>query len=97
MACEIAQQIVDMVQGQPLVGVINAPALTNATSDACKPWIELAQSLGYLANSISQPSGTPTPSISIDLYGKSKEKPSLIKRLELIIWNCIITIFKVKD
>ncbi|KAG7167345.1 D-3-phosphoglycerate dehydrogenase-like [Homarus americanus] len=51
VAKEIAQQIVDMVHGRPLVGVVNAPALSNATSNACKPWIELAKALGCLANS----------------------------------------------
>lgn len=72
VACEIAQQMVDMMQGKPLVGVINAPALTNATSDACRPWIELAQSLGCLANRISQPTDTPSLSISLHLYGERR-------------------------
>lgn len=74
VACEIAQQMVDMMQGKPLVGVINAPALTNATSDACRPWIELAQSLGCLANRISQPTDTPSLSISLHLYGAGVSK-----------------------
>lgn len=69
VALEIAQQIVDMVNGRPLVGVINAPALTNSTNEVCKPWIELAQALGYLANRLSQPTDTPSLSLSVELFG----------------------------
>lgn len=79
VAVEIAQQIVDMVEGKPLVGVVNAPALTNATSNTCKPWIELAESLGRLANHLLQPADTPALDISIDLFGSgvSKMEPFL--------------------
>lgn len=71
VALEIAQQIVDMAKGRPLTGVVNAPALTNASNEAFKPWIELAQALGYLANHLSKPADTPTLSISVDLYGEA--------------------------
>lgn len=69
VAVEIAEQIVDMVNGKPLVGVINAPALTNSTSEVCKPWIELSQALGYLGNRLSQPTDTPSLTLSIELFG----------------------------
>lgn len=70
VAVEVAQQIVDMVNGRPLVGVVNAPGLTNATSEVCKPWIELAQALGCLANRLSQPQDTPSLTLQVDLYGE---------------------------
>lgn len=82
MAHEIATQIVDMVKGKPVVGVVNAPALTNATNDTLKPWIELAQALGCLAKHLSQldddgdanKTTTPPPTnISLDLYGELAE------------------------
>ena len=71
MALEIAQQIVDMSKGRPLTGVVNAPALTNASSEVFKPWIELAQALGYLANHLSKPADTPALTITLDLYGET--------------------------
>lgn len=74
VAVEVAQQIVDMVNGRPLVGVVNAPGLTNATNDACKPWIELAQALGCLANHLSQPVETPSLTLNVDLYGSEVSK-----------------------
>lgn len=70
VALEIAQQIVDMAKGRPLTGVVNAPALTNANNEAFKPWIELAQALGYLANHLSKPADTQALSISVDIYGE---------------------------
>ena len=51
VAEEIGEQIVSMIKGHPLVGVINAPALSNALNDKSKPWILLAEYLGYLAES----------------------------------------------
>lgn len=71
MALEIAQQIVDIVKERPLTGIVNAPALTNASNEAFKPWIEMAQALGYLANHLSKPADTPALTISVDLYGKT--------------------------
>lgn len=71
VALEIAQQMVDMARERPLIGVVNAPALTNASNEVFKPWIELAQALGYLANHLSKPADTPALSISVDLYGES--------------------------
>ncbi|XP_076032026.1 D-3-phosphoglycerate dehydrogenase [Oratosquilla oratoria] len=69
VAEEIAQQIVDMVEGRPLVGAVNAPALTNALNEECKPWISLGQDLGYLAHQISRPADTPSLALDINLYG----------------------------
>lgn len=71
MALEIAEQIADMAKGRPMTGIVNAPALTNASNEAFKPWIELAQALGYLANHLSKPADTPSLSISVDLYGEA--------------------------
>lgn len=74
VAVEIAQQIVDMVKGKPLVGVVNAAALTHATSPASKDWIELAQALGCLGSHLSQPADTPASTVHIDLYGSEVSK-----------------------
>lgn len=70
VALEIATQLVDVVKGRPLVGVVNAPALTNASNEAYKPWIELSQALGCLANHFSQSDDDSTLSITLDLYGE---------------------------
>lgn len=69
VALEIAQQMVDMIQGRPLVGVINAPALSSAMNDTARPWIQLAESLGYLAKSIAQPQDSPALTVQVTLYG----------------------------
>uniref|UniRef100_A0A0P4W810 D-3-phosphoglycerate dehydrogenase n=1 Tax=Scylla olivacea TaxID=85551 RepID=A0A0P4W810_SCYOL len=74
VALEIAQQIVDMSKGRPLTGIVNAPALTNASSEVFKPWIEMAQALGYLANHLSKPADTPALTITLDLYGSEASK-----------------------
>lgn len=71
VALEIAQQIVDMAKGRPLTGVVNAPALTNASNEAFKPWIELAQALGYLANHLPKPADSQALTINVDLYGEA--------------------------
>ncbi|KAK7070646.1 hypothetical protein SK128_006852 [Halocaridina rubra] len=69
VALQIAEQIVGMVKGRPLVGVINAPALANSTNEVCKPWIELAQALGCLGNCLSQPTDTPSLQLTMELFG----------------------------
>ncbi|XP_068246945.1 D-3-phosphoglycerate dehydrogenase [Palaemon carinicauda] len=69
VAVEIAEQIVDMVNGKTLVGVINAPALTNSTSEICKPWIELGKALGHLGSRLSQPTDASSLALSIELFG----------------------------
>lgn len=74
VALEIAEQIVDMAKGRPMTGIVNAPALTNASNEAFKPWIELAQAFGYLVNHLSKSADTPSLSISVDLYGSEVSK-----------------------
>ncbi|CAL4120893.1 unnamed protein product [Meganyctiphanes norvegica] len=69
VALEIAQQMVDMIQGRPLVGVINAPALSSAMSESSRPWIQLAESLGYLARNLSQSADSPAITVQVTLYG----------------------------
>ncbi|XP_041056345.1 D-3-phosphoglycerate dehydrogenase isoform X2 [Carcharodon carcharias] len=46
---DIATQIVDMVKGRSLVGVINAQALSHAMAPETKPWIQLGEALGSVA------------------------------------------------
>ncbi|KAK4286970.1 hypothetical protein Pmani_039946, partial [Petrolisthes manimaculis] len=76
VACEMATQLADMVKGKPLVGVVNAPALTNATNESLKPWIELAQALGCLAKHLTQLNKENTTPIKVclDLYGDDMDR-----------------------
>uniref|UniRef100_UPI00398F2AB1 D-3-phosphoglycerate dehydrogenase n=1 Tax=Pristiophorus japonicus TaxID=55135 RepID=UPI00398F2AB1 len=46
---DVATQIVDMVMGRSLVGVINAQALSHAMNPESKPWIQLGEALGLVA------------------------------------------------
>ncbi|XP_067843612.1 D-3-phosphoglycerate dehydrogenase [Heptranchias perlo] len=46
---DIATQIVDMVKGRSLVGVVNAQALSHAMAPETKPWIQLGEALGLVA------------------------------------------------
>ncbi|XP_067890661.1 D-3-phosphoglycerate dehydrogenase [Heterodontus francisci] len=46
---DIATQIVDMVKGRSLVGVINAQALSHAMASETKAWIQLGEALGLVA------------------------------------------------
>ncbi|GCC36074.1 hypothetical protein chiPu_0014565 [Chiloscyllium punctatum] len=46
---DIATQIVDMVTGKSLVGVINAHAVSHAMAPETKPWIQLGEALGLVA------------------------------------------------
>jgi len=49
VAEDIAQQMVDLVQGRGLVGAINAQAVTLSLGDVTKPWVSLGTALGALA------------------------------------------------
>jgi len=49
VAVEIAQQFVDLTNGEALFGAINAGALVSTLDPKCQPWIRLAKSLGALA------------------------------------------------
>lgn len=51
VAREIAQQIVDGVNGKAMVGLVNAPALSDSSNPAYTPWIAVAENLGKLFNS----------------------------------------------
>lgn len=50
---DIAAQIVDMVKGSSLVGVINARALSHAVIPESKPWIQLGEALGMVAKAFA--------------------------------------------
>ena len=54
VANEIAQQFVDVVKGRPLVGVVNAPSLTHASSKQLVSHISLAKKLGTVLGSLSK-------------------------------------------
>jgi len=49
VAVEIAQQLIDLIEGRQAVGVVNSPNLARSMDDRNKPWMQLAQALGYLA------------------------------------------------
>ncbi|XP_066929361.1 D-3-phosphoglycerate dehydrogenase-like [Clytia hemisphaerica] len=53
VAKEIAEQFVDAVNGKPMVGLVNAPALSQLANPLYAPWVELAQKLGSLASNLS--------------------------------------------
>ncbi|CAH1789717.1 unnamed protein product [Owenia fusiformis] len=52
VAEEIAQQFVDAAEGKELIGAVNAAALSNALSEASKPWVALGQAMGALASTL---------------------------------------------
>lgn len=66
VAREIAEQLIDLVEGRQAVGIANAPNLARSMVGRNKPWMQLAQALGHLANSLAEgsldrcPSGTET-------------------------------------
>lgn len=48
VAREISEQIVDAVNGKPMVGLVNAPALAESGNPAFKPYMALAERLGKI-------------------------------------------------
>lgn len=54
VAGEIAEQIVDAVNGKPMVGLVNAPALAESANPIYKPWLELATKLGQIVASTNE-------------------------------------------
>jgi D-3-phosphoglycerate dehydrogenase len=57
VAKEIALQFIDMIDGKPVPGVVNAPLLSEMLKPANKSWSQLGESLGKLAIGLS-PQGT---------------------------------------
>ncbi|XP_064419289.1 D-3-phosphoglycerate dehydrogenase isoform X2 [Latimeria chalumnae] len=45
---DIANQIVELIQGKALVGAVNSQALTSALAPEIQPWIKLGEALGAL-------------------------------------------------
>lgn len=54
VAREIAEQLIDLIRGRQAVGIANAPTLARSMMDQNKPWMQLAQALGHLANSLAE-------------------------------------------
>ncbi|XP_046649852.1 D-3-phosphoglycerate dehydrogenase-like [Daphnia pulicaria] len=54
VAREIAEQLIDLAEGRQAVGIANAPNLARSMVERNKPWMQLAQALGYLANSLAE-------------------------------------------
>lgn len=53
VAKEIALQFLDLVDGKPVPGVVNAPLLSQMLKRENKPWSQLGESLGKLAIGLS--------------------------------------------
>lgn len=54
VAREIAEQLIDLVQGRQAFGIANAPNLARSMVEHNKPWMQLAQALGHLANCLAE-------------------------------------------
>lgn len=54
VAREIAEQIVDAVNGKPMFGLVNAPALANMGNPVFAPWVQLAQKLGSILGAMEK-------------------------------------------
>lgn len=54
VAREIAEQLIDLVEGRQAVGIANSPNLARSMVEGNKPWMQLAQALGHLANSLAE-------------------------------------------
>eukprot|EP00057_Strongylocentrotus_purpuratus_P005070 XP_003730140.1 PREDICTED: D-3-phosphoglycerate dehydrogenase [Strongylocentrotus purpuratus] len=73
VACEIAEQFVDGVNGKSLFGAINAQALSNALTPETKPMVSLGQGLGVVAASLAK-GQLSAASIQVTTYGPSLKK-----------------------
>lgn len=54
VAREIAEQLIDLVEGRQAFGVANAPNLGSSMIESNKPWMQLAQALGHLAHRLAE-------------------------------------------
>ena len=80
VANEIAMQFVDVVNGRPLVGVVNAPSLVHASSKQIAPYVSLARKLGAVLGSLSKET-----TLEISLQGETAIKhKSLLKASALL-------------
>lgn len=48
VAKEIAEQIVDAVQGKPIFGLVNAPELSQSSNEQYQPWVKALEKFGKL-------------------------------------------------
>jgi len=54
VAAEISEQIVDAVNGKPMVGLVNAPALSKSCDPVYAPWMETCKKLGKLTSAVAK-------------------------------------------
>ena len=54
VAKEIAEQLLDLIRGLGAVGIANAPNVARSLMDENKPWMQLAQAMGHLANCLAE-------------------------------------------
>lgn len=89
VAREIAEQLIDLVEGRQAVGIANAPNLARSMVGRNKPWMQLAQALGHLANSLAEgsldrcPSGTET-TVELICCGEGTEDVNLLASSALV-------------
>ena len=95
VAREMAEQLIDLIEGRQAVGVANAPVLARSMIDSNKPWMQLSQALGHLAHrlavnatgSSSGSSGASTAAdVSVELigYGPATEDVNLLASSALV-------------
>ncbi|KAF2358609.1 D-isomer specific 2-hydroxyacid dehydrogenase catalytic domain [Trinorchestia longiramus] len=66
VAEEMAEQIVGACAGEPLLGLVNAAALTVAGSSAAQPWVALAIALGQVGHLII---GHDPTAVTLECFG----------------------------
>lgn len=90
VAREIAEQLIDLVTGRRAVGVANAPLLGRSMFEDNKPWISLAQALGFLARRLADPiifnaaSDQTQTQVELVSYGEGTEEVELLASAALV-------------
>jgi len=89
VAREMAEQLIDLIQGRQAIGIANAPNLARSMVDRNKPWMQLAQALGHLANCLAdaflhrREPGTET-SVELICCGEGTEDANLLASSVLV-------------
>jgi len=80
VAQEIAEEFVDLSQGRPVAGIINAPSITRASGEANRPWLQLAQALGKISAGTAELAGGAgkKTTVRVITYGKSLEQSNFL-------------------
>ncbi|CAM9541315.1 unnamed protein product [Lampetra fluviatilis] len=65
---ELAQQVVELVQGKALVGAVNAGSLGSSLAPETRPWVKVAESLGAVARAVLA-QGVRGASVRVAMHG----------------------------